>query len=86
MRNEDYHLEKELTHYWKNKFVDFDPKESLLNPIKLIEKKSDDMFNKSDYFVIKKLVLSSSQTDQIEISDVPPPISMVMIFSVNEVF
>ena len=72
MRNEDYHLEKELTHYWKSvqRFIDFDPKESLLNPIKLIEKKSDEMFNKSDYFVIEKLVLSSSQTDQKEITDV----------------
>ena len=28
------------------------------------------MFNKSDYFVIEKLVLSSSQTDQKEITDV----------------
>jgi|TARA_R100000353_G_scaffold41084_2_gene32521 hypothetical protein len=72
LRNEDYHLEKELTHYWKSvqRFIDFDPKESLLNPIKLIEKKSDEMFNKSDYFVIEKLVLSSSQTDQKEITDV----------------
>ena len=72
LRNEDYHLEKELTDYWKSvqRFIDFDPKESLLNPIKLIEKKSDEMFNKSDYFVIEKLVLSSSQTDQKEITDV----------------
>ena len=42
----------------------------LQNPIKLIEKKSDEMFNKSDYFVIKKLVLSSNQTDQLELTDV----------------
>ena len=72
LRNEDYHLEKELTHYWKNvqRFVEFDPKDSLLNPIKLIEKKSDEMFNKSDYFVIERLVLSSSQTDLKETTDV----------------
>ena len=31
---------------------------------------SDEMFNKSDYFVIKKLVLSSNQTDQLELTDV----------------
>ena len=58
LKKEDLHLENELHHYWKNKFIEFNPNDSLQNPIKLIEKMSDEMFNKSDYFVIKKLVLS----------------------------
>ena len=70
LKKEDLHLESELHHYWKNKFIEFNPNDSLQNPIKLIEKMSDQMFNKSDYFVIKKLVLSSNQIDQLELTDV----------------
>ena len=63
IRSGDVHREKEITAFWEGRYIDFDPKESLENPIRLVEKESDKVFQKSDYFVLKKLVLTSNQTN-----------------------
>ena len=58
------HLEKEMSEYWKSSYIEFDPNESLDKPIELIQKLSDELFQKSDYFLLKTLVLTSNQTNK----------------------
>ena len=70
LKVEDVHLEKEITEYWKGRHIEFDPNESLDKPIRLIEKASDELFKKSDYFVLEKLVLLSNQTIKIILKEV----------------
>ena len=65
----DVHLENEITEYWKRRHVEFDPNESLDKPIRLIEKASDKLYKKSDYFLIKKLVLVSNQTKKLIVEE-----------------
>ena len=64
LKVEDVHLEKEITAYWKSRYIEFDPNEPLDKPIELIQKASDELFKKSDYFLLKTLVLISNQTNQ----------------------
>ena len=64
LKVEDVHLEKEITAYWKSRYIEFDPNESLDKPIELVQKLSDELFQKSDYFLVKTLVLASNQTNK----------------------
>ena len=57
-----YHLEKEIKTYWEGRYIEFNPNESLENPIRLVERESDNLFKVSNYFVLEKLVLKSNQT------------------------
>ena len=58
----DGHLTTEITKYWEGSFIKFDPDKTLLNPIKFIEKKSNKLTKKDNYFHVEKLVLDSNQT------------------------
>lgn len=60
----ELHLETNIKHYWKSNFIEFDPNQSLENPIRLIEKESDKLYGKTDYFIVKELVLTSNQTSK----------------------
>ena len=70
----EMHLEKELCHYWKENKVEFiwdkhQPSISLENTIKFIGTTSNSLANKSDYFLIKELHLTSDQTHKKLIRD-----------------
>tara|TARA_Y100000592_G_C5464908_1_gene316150 strand:+ start:514 stop:1143 length:630 start_codon:yes stop_codon:yes gene_type:complete len=70
----EMHLEKELCHYWKENQVEFvwdkhHPIFSLENTIRFIEKTSNILAQKCDYFLIKDLHLASDQTHKKLISE-----------------
>ena len=65
--NRLHHLEKELHEYWKNRYIEFDANESLDKPLRLIEKESDKLFKKVDYFVIESLLIRTNQTSKNKI-------------------
>tara|TARA_Y200000002_G_scaffold377854_1_gene384176 strand:+ start:908 stop:1549 length:642 start_codon:yes stop_codon:yes gene_type:complete len=61
------HLEKELSHYWKDNKVDLNwdkhkPHLSIENLVKFIEKTSNMLVDKIDYFLIKEIHLTSNET------------------------
>ena len=62
LTNGRFHLEREINKYWEGRYIEFDPNESLENSIRLLERESDKLFKVSNYFVLEKVVLTSSQT------------------------
>ncbi len=67
-------LEKEMKHYWKEQKIDLNwnknkPILSLENAIRLIEKISNTLAAKSDYFLVKDVRLTSDETHKKLIKD-----------------
>ena len=67
-------LEKEMKHYWKEQKIELNwnknkPILSLENAIRLIEKISNTLAAKSDYFLVKDVRLTSDETHKKLIKD-----------------
>tara|TARA_R100000455_G_scaffold29654_1_gene19977 strand:- start:1125 stop:2657 length:1533 start_codon:yes stop_codon:yes gene_type:complete len=57
---------KEVVKFWEGNFINFDAKNPLINAIKFVEQKSDELLKKEDYFRIERLTLESNQTSLLK--------------------
>ena len=66
---QDSYLINEVSKYWKDTFIKFDPNKSLEIPKKFIEDNSNKLLKKDNHFFIEKLILESNQTKKVKIED-----------------